>query len=500
MEGNEHNQEATIPANKPSVVLFVDRSSDSSETRGKSMEALKALRVLAQHYHVNQIDTKNNDNHKKVSIRDYRGTKSPSDFLKSNLAMKAQKIKLNKKISSITIINEGKQVSVDNVASDLQVSSLNELLSYIVQQKKDGKLSSLAKDLGFQLLSGDIDISSSNTQQQLHSEVQPNQISAETSQEDHTSSTAMTDGYPYKSAIELGENPKLVVLSSQHEVKKSSIVTSEEIKAVKSEEPIIDHGLPSAKIIQSEIDSSTDGSSDGNNNGKQDHFLGFNGSFFYSEGNYQLLERLTGTSRIPSLVIVDPFWQQHYVYPEDTSFNYASMYGFLSEFLNGTLLPYQWSEHVFQGQREAMRPPFVNLDFHEVDSIPRITAQAFSELVLGFNLSNKENTSNAWNKDVLVLFSNSWCAFCQRMELIVREVYRAIKGHVDTLKGGSDNGENLTVCMCLSFSIILCFTCLKREYFVALILVSCSVNSISTMDLSSFSYALQFCISLSKWF
>ncbi|MCI06217.1 hypothetical protein A2U01_0027275, partial [Trifolium medium] len=120
LESNGHDQEATIPANKPSVLLFVDRSSDSSETRGKSMEALKALRVLAQHYHVNQMDTKNNDNYKKVSIRDYRGTKSKSDILRSNLLMKAQKIKLNKKISSITIINEGKQVSVDNVASDLR--------------------------------------------------------------------------------------------------------------------------------------------------------------------------------------------------------------------------------------------------------------------------------------------------------------------------------------------------------------------------------------------
>ncbi|CAK8576816.1 unnamed protein product [Lathyrus sativus] len=436
LEGNGHDQEATIPANKPSVLLFVDRSSSSSETRGKSLEALKALRVLAQHYPVNQMD-RNNDNHKKVLIRNYRGTKSTSDLLRSNLLMKAQNIKLNNKISSITIINEGKQVSVDNVVSDLQVSSLNELLGYIVQQKKDGKLSSLAKGLGFQLLSEDIDISSANTQQQLHSEVQSNQISAETSQEDHTG-TVITDGYPYKSA---GENPKLVVLSSQHdEVKKSSIVTSEEIKGVHSEESIEDHKLPSAKIIQSEINSPGDGSFDGNKYAEEhDDFLGFNGSFFYSDGNYQLLERLTGAYRIPSMVIVDPFWQQHYVYPEEKSFNLASLHGFLSEFLSGTLLPYQLSEDVLQGQREARHPPFVNLDFHEVDSIPRITANTFSELVIGFNLSNKENTSNAWNKDVLVLFSNSWCAFCQRMDLIVREVYRTIKGYVDTLKRGSQN-------------------------------------------------------------
>jgi hypothetical protein len=152
------------------------------------------------------------------------------------------------------------------------------------------------------------------------------------------------------------------------------------------------------------------------------------------------------------MVIVDPFWQQHYVYPEEKSFNFASLYGFLSEFHNGTLLPYQRSEHVIQAQREARRPPFVNLDFHEVDSIPRITAHTFSELVIGFNLSNKENTSNAWNKDVLVLFSNSWCAFCQRMELIVREVYRAVKGYVDTLKRGtqnvSDHGESLDYDAC----------------------------------------------------
>lgn len=47
LEGNGHDQEATIPANKLSVLLFIDRSSYSSETREKSLEALKALRVKA---------------------------------------------------------------------------------------------------------------------------------------------------------------------------------------------------------------------------------------------------------------------------------------------------------------------------------------------------------------------------------------------------------------------------------------------------------------------
>lgn len=441
LEGNGHDQEPVLPANKPSVLLFVDRSSDSSETRGKSKEALKAFRVLAQHYHrVNQTGNKNNNSHDKFSIRDYHGFKSTSEHPRLKLSRPAQKIKLKEKISSIMIMNEGKQVSLDNIPSDLQGSSLNDILAYLLQQKKDGKLSSLAKDLGFQLLSDDIDVRLANTQQS-HSEVQSNQFPTETSQKGHTD-IVMLDGDTYRSAGELEENPKSTELSSRKdEVKRPSIVTHEEIKSVETEESIADHELSTAKFMLPETDDSSGGNKD---EGEQAHFLGFNGFFFYSDGNYQLLERLTGGRGIPSLVIVDPFWQQHYVYPDEKSFNFSSLCDFLSEFLNGTLLPYQQSEHVLQGQREATHPPFVNLDFHEVDSIPRIMAHTFSELVIGFNLSNKENTSNSWNKDVLVLFSNSWCSFCQRMEMVVREVYRAIKGYVDMLNRGSQNvKENL---------------------------------------------------------
>ncbi|XP_020214255.1 uncharacterized protein LOC109798406 isoform X3 [Cajanus cajan] len=441
LEGNGHDQEPILPANKPSVLLFVDRSSDSSATRAKSKEALQVFRVLAQHYHhVNQTGKKNNDSHEKFSVRDYHGFKSTSEHPRLKLSTTAQKIKLKEKISSIMIINEGKQVSLDNVPSDLQGSSLNEILAYVLQQNKDRKLSSLAKDLGFQLLSDDIDVRLGNTQQS-HSEVQSNQISTETSQPGNTD-TVMLNGDTPRSAGELEENLNLNELSSQHdEVKRPSIVTHEEIESFQSEESVADHELTATKFMIPETVDSSGGNEYG---GEQSQFLGFNGSFFYSDGNYQLLERLTGGCEIPSLVIVDPFQQQHYVYPVEKSFNFSSLYDFLSEFLNGTLLPYQRSEHVLQGQRENIHPPFVNLDFHEVDSIPRITAHTFSDLVIGFNLSNKENTSNAWNRDVLVLFSNSWCSFCQRMEMVVHEVYRAIKGYVDMLNRGSQNmKENL---------------------------------------------------------
>ncbi|XP_054825779.1 uncharacterized protein LOC129323201 isoform X2 [Prosopis cineraria] len=496
LEGKGQDQEIILPANKPSVLLFVDRSSDTSETRGKSKEALNAFRELAQHYHVlNQIGKKDDDSPGKFSVQDYQSL-SASEHPRLKLSKTAQKIKLKEKMSTIMVINEGKHVSLDKVSADLQVTSLNEILSYLLQKNKDGRLSSLAKDLGFQLLSDDIDIKSIHVQQS-HSEVLSNPMSAETSHAGHQDGSNL-DNDPNLLSRSTGdpeENSKLTGLSSQNdEAIAFHIDSSKEIKSAKPEgslvnqellviknmkaeqesssdgdksrkEPIadhdvsvvknmkmeiegfsdggqsgkesnVDHELSGAKILKAETDSYSDGDKFGE---ELEQFLGFNGFFFYSEGNYQLLKALTGNSRIPTLVIVDPVRQQHYIFPEDQNFNFRSLSGFLSGFVNDTLLPYQQSECVLQGPREATRPPFVNLDFHEVDSLPRITAHTFSEHVIGFNHSDKDN---AWNKDVLVLFSYSWCGYCQRMATVVREVHRAFKGYMDILKSGSRNTKS----------------------------------------------------------
>ncbi|XP_028783756.1 uncharacterized protein LOC114739839 isoform X2 [Neltuma alba] len=494
LEGKGQDQETILPANKPSVLLFVDRSSDTSETRGKSKEALNAFRELAQHYHVlNQMGKKDDDSLEKFSIQDYQSLKSASEHPRLKLSKTAQKIKLKEKMSTIMVINEGKHVSLDKVTSDVQVTSLNEILGYLLQKNQDGRLSSLAKDLGFQLLSDDIDIKPFHAQQS-HSEVLSNPMSAETSHVGHTGNSNL-DNDPNllsRSAGEPEENSKSTELSSQNdEAMTSHVDSSTEIKSAKPEESLMDHELQVTKNMKAEKEGSSAGDksgeesiadhefsvaknmkieigdfSDGGQSGKEsnvahelpaaknvkaetdsyldggkvgeefDQFLGFNGSFFYSEGNYQLLKALTGNFRIPTLVIVDPVRQQHYVFPDDQNFNFSSLNGFLSGFVNDTLLPYQQSEHVLRGPREAARPPFVNLDFHEVDSLPRITAHTFSELAIGFNHSDKDN---AWNKDVLVLFSYSWCGYCQRMEMVVREVHRAFKGYMDMLKSESRN-------------------------------------------------------------
>lgn len=189
----------------------------------------------------------------------------------------------------------------------------------------------------------------------------------------------------------------------------------------------------------------------------------FLGSFFFVDGNYQLLRTLTADSRIPSLVILDPVQEQHFVLSQEMNISYLSILSFVDKFLNENLSPFERSVLSTQSSREMPKPPFVNLDFHEVDYIPQVVSSTFCELVMGFRpcasrsivpFSNPQDLNSAWNIDVLVLFSNSWCGFCQRMELIVREVYRAFKNFTNSSLSQSNNVDSLQIKGTHTFAVI----------------------------------------------
>ncbi|KAJ6678155.1 TRANSPORTER putative-RELATED [Salix viminalis] len=64
---------------------------------------------------------------------------------------------------SIMIVNDGKPVMLNSMASGLEGSSLHEILTYLLQKKEEAKLSSVAKEAGFQLLSDDFNIKVTDT-------------------------------------------------------------------------------------------------------------------------------------------------------------------------------------------------------------------------------------------------------------------------------------------------------------------------------------------------
>ncbi|KAJ9178705.1 hypothetical protein P3X46_010565 [Hevea brasiliensis] len=438
LERNGQDLDPAVPASKPSVLLFVDRFSNSAETKRSSKEALDMFRKLALEYRISdQIGQQNGDKSERSSAQVFQQYKIISGHPRLKLSPMAQKIKLKEKMS-IMIVDEGKRAILDNLASDSQGSSLREILTYLLEQKKEGKLSSIAKDAGFQLLSDDIDIRAD----ELPSEpqVESTEDSAVPSEEDLA-----------KSSVDLGKDsasnhdkscqPTDIRCPSPNDEETTNHVdTSRHLISVKLDQPMPNGGL-AISVVQAEekVSRQVDQLEE-----EQLHFQSFKGSFFFSDGNYRLLRALTGETRVPSLVIINPISQQHYV-PEQKNFSYSALEDSLHRFLNGMLIPYQRSESEPESPREGTHPPFVNVDFHEVDSIPRVTAQTFTEQVIGFNQSDDDNASHAWKEDVLVLFSNSWCGFCQRMELVVREVYRAIKGHVNTLKTGSWNEETVLI-------------------------------------------------------
>lgn len=424
LEGDGHALEPVLPANRPSILLFVDRSSNSVEIRSKSKEALDAFRELALHIYKVQ------DGHSSERLfQDYQAFRSTIGPPKLKLSPTAQVIKLKEKMSTIMIVNEGKHVTLDQISSDLQVSSLHEILQHLLQKKKEAKLSSLAKDLGFQLLSDDIDIKLVNPLPP-RTEIQSNSISRKAAKEDLVSRGVELDQDESPNAASDGQ------LKSQCDEEKKENADPSIQSSTETEQFISGHKLDNAVGMKDEersylqVDKSVH---------HQIQFPGLKGSFVFSDINYRLLQALTGGSKIPGLVIVDPAVEQHYVFPEENDLSYSSMTDFLTRFLNGSLLPCIQSESVLQNPKEALQPPFVNVDFHEVDSIPRITSNSFSEMVLGLNQSD----SDVWYKDVLVLFSNRWCGFCQRMELIVRELYRATRGYIGTFKSGSMNDETM---------------------------------------------------------
>jgi thiol-disulfide isomerase/thioredoxin len=178
----------------------------------------------------------------------------------------------------------------------------------------------------------------------------------------------------------------------------------------------------------------------------------FAGAFYFSDGGYRLLRTLTGGSRIPSLVIIDPVQQKHYIFPEESEYSYASLQNYLDSFMNQSLSSYYRVTSSAISSKELPRPPFVNHDFHEANSIPQLTAISFCPLVFGprgcdskseASFSNTENIASGWNKDVMVLFSNSWCGFCQRAELVVRELHRSFKSFSSYSDSVSANAQDV---------------------------------------------------------
>ncbi|CAN1812261.1 hypothetical protein LINPERHAP1_LOCUS26477 [Linum perenne] len=456
LEDNGEGVDPALLSNKPSVVLFVDRLSDSSEMRRKSREALHQFRDVAFHLQVPDSMRHQNDDRSERSINQkpqkFNVLSSGHPALKLSSSVQRHNLKEKR---SIMVINDGKHTVLENVQLDFQGKSLQEILNYVVQKKKEVTLSSVAKEAGFQLLSQDLGIMPDDSLT-TEGEIEATRESFKSSE---LSPITIADNLDKNLALN-NEEQSSNVGSPRVEEKSAYLVTPD--KPMKLDQLVsdVEVSVTGRMKLQPELYPSFDTSRE------QLEVGSFHGSFLFSDGNYRLLEALTGDTRIPSLVIIDPVSQQHYVLTANIDFSCSTIESFVNRFLNKTLVSFQQSESEPASSREGPYPPFGYQNFQEVDSIPRVTAHSFHEMVIGFNQSDNESMVGAWNEDVLVLFSNSWCGFCLRMDLVVREVFRAVKGCMNVLNMGSSIRDTV-------------FSCSSEAKFPKIFLMECTLNDCS---------------------
>nr|CAD1836217.1 unnamed protein product [Ananas comosus var. bracteatus] len=537
LEVDGHNIDATFPANRPSIVLFVDRSSESSIVRGESKLSLEVLRKFARQ---NQLSYRMfeglHNNSYEIPLRAPRGSSSKSKTGLDSLVPKIMKIRDN---MAVMVVDNGERISVKNSDNDHQGNTLFDIVAQLLQQTKSAhtekqtRISLLAKEVGFQLLSEDFEVRvvdslrayegngesevviegavtslKDQTPAILGENFDNNMSTTDSDKKDTIDKTQDTDtdlisnilyetsagfirmkdndlfdatdktgvvedkksdvkdlednphqiqevpGNDDKLADTVGNEVREIEISDFESTKANEFQLGEELHNFE-EDIKEDHvgsvegnlDTPKEAAVNS-ISTSPSFSDEGleefrstlvrNLDGLNNEFGPFLGSVFVIDAGYRLLRSLTARSGVPSLVILDPIFQEHYVFPEETEISYSSVVNFVDKFLNRSLSPYQRSASSITTTKEFPRPPFVNLDFHEAYAVPRVTANTFCELVIGIRAckfekgvsSDSENFTSAWTNDILVLFSNSWCGFCQRMELVVREVYRAFKNYM----------------------------------------------------------------------
>ncbi|KAL9679117.1 hypothetical protein QQ045_016972 [Rhodiola kirilowii] len=437
LEDDGHHADVLL-GNNPSLILFVDRSSNLSTVREASKSALKAFREVALSYHVPYRAVYNSNALSVVESSAVEASKKTFEHPKLELSPISQRIKATQKMS-IVIMDGEKRISIDKIASDFQGSSLQKIVDQITRPAKGSKLSLVAREAGFQLLSDDLDIHVDESLQ-TDKEISYDQPLPELALGSSAADSKKDEVQPFLDAA------APIIQEEASEPVTAQPISREYEKIVDpSVEPCpLSENCHSATVTDI-VDRTENSSPTTTIDETSPRFKNFEGNFYFSDGGYRLLRSLTGSSKMPSLVIIDPTVPTHYVLRDDASFGFSHLIGFVDRFTNKSLSPYHLSEYSATKPRETTLPSHVKLGFHDLESIPKVSARELSNILKNIrepHTSGSGGGGGGGKGDVLVLFGNSWCAFCQKMELVVREVYHALRGYEKMLQEEPKTAES----------------------------------------------------------
>ncbi|MCO5609299.1 hypothetical protein L7F22_063525 [Adiantum nelumboides] len=183
-------------------------------------------------------------------------------------------------------------------------------------------------------------------------------------------------------------------------------------------------GLPSVEVMEEQVMT------------EANHGIIF--SFYFADGEDQWKDMVRAALPYPSLVILDCLRGGEFIFPaHNQSIDYMSLKVFFDQLVAKKLQKAYRSEVAQRKPRKQVQPPFVNLDFHEVDGVPRVNSQRLLELLaqrsmvsLSF-LDGAKDMPLFWERAALVLFTTPSCGFCKRTELVFRELHQLLTRYLN---------------------------------------------------------------------
>ncbi|TVU00677.1 hypothetical protein EJB05_53885, partial [Eragrostis curvula] len=423
---DESSGQVIFPASKPSAILFVDRLSHSSKIRDESKLSLKLLRQYVRNNYPLHV------NSGALSTSRMR-SKMPPSLIKTGISdVHSETVRLNAWASklmalgdkmSVMIVNDGESIPYGSSCQGSGGNPLYDILTNLLHKTRPGhrskktRISLVSKDAGLKLLSDDskIEVTESLSVQESDHERSDELFARSDKLNDDITEVLVDDskgiGTEY---IDDGHAPSILENSpvtdpDKHDNDLESNATEMDDQS-KSEASDMSSDIKG--VVSYDVYSRNEA---GGSSSEQDDGFSVLGKEFRRnedviyEDNTVNQDEVSdeSDSKCPphstcssssSLVRDDRAYSE-----EATSAIPIDRFVVLSTSL---MVVIGLLETLTGGSR-----------------IPSLRLRFKNEVLS----SDTENITSGWNKDVLVLFSNSWCGFCQRAELVVRELHRSFR-------------------------------------------------------------------------
>ncbi|EMS50873.1 hypothetical protein TRIUR3_14833 [Triticum urartu] len=432
--------EVTFPANRPSAILFINRLSDSLKIRDESKLSLKLLREYAQKNYPpyvisGDLNSGNSRMRTKADPSALSTSKSDGHSGTARLHDLASKyMDLGEKMS-VMVVRDGESISYRSASEGSTNSPLYEILTKLIHKtrsahrSKKTRISFVTKNDDLKLLSDDPEVQVVDSVSIQESQRMDDLFASSESVNDGIAEVSVHENNKATKVeyIDDGQTPTILEKTPAHycgindndlhcsdtEMEEQQAVEASDVSPDLREEASIDvhssnevHGKlqkhRDEKIVTEVLDFLEPDGRKANSNKEKSGLPN-------QQDVFSVLSQ--ESERIENFISEDDLFNI-----DEESEKGDSKFSPRATFSSSSILASDNTEYTEQASE--------NFNWWIKNAIPGCDSKNETPFL------NTATLGVAWKKDVLVLFSNSWCGFCQRTELVVRELHRSFKSYM----------------------------------------------------------------------